>query len=55
MGIKLKTWDNMIIPLPFSKVIVKVLDPIKIVDIKSENDEALQRALSSSDFKIDSI
>jgi lysophospholipid acyltransferase (LPLAT)-like uncharacterized protein len=46
-AIKLNTWDQMLIPVPFSTIRIKIVDLKEFSDIKDENDEQLRVKLSN--------
>ena len=45
--ILLKSWDKLIMPLPFGKIIVLIGEPIKLGDDDTANDKALEQSLNN--------
>jgi hypothetical protein len=54
-AIVFKTWDRFILPLPFSKIIIKVGSPIHFSSEKADNDDILTGILFKQMVSLDKI
>lgn len=53
--ILLKSWDQLIMPLPFSKIVVMIGEPITTIDNRSANDETLEGVLIAMTNTVDEM